>query len=290
MQNKARGQALAETLVVLAAMVPMVFLGFWVAKVADMQLATGAAARKIAYECARRATECEGATPQDMVSDARIHAFGTLGREVLTGDHPDDSTAGESSNPFWVDHKGAPLLVQFSDVSGAVATENFDATASLIKSQSIKGAVHSAAEIVSNLAGPGRFGFDTFGGLINAKVQTKIASDRAPLGKAGRLDPFPLTASRQVALLTDQWNATGANNGRADATQQRVNQGMRLPFVNKAGEDAAKLAYGLTIFNINAVDLLPNIEPSASTFKLHRTDVSVIPPDRVAPKPTPESP
>jgi hypothetical protein len=282
--RNSRGQALSETLVIMAALVPLVFLGFWVAKVADMQLATGAAAKKMAFECTRRATDCKSlqASP-DIVDAARIHAFGAPGREVLTADVASDQSEQIKKDPLWTDHKGRSLLVSFGDVSAAVNSERFDATASILRSQTLRNTTRSGLELVSNLAGPGHFGFDTFGGFVKGHAQIRIASDRGSYGQGARLDPFALTAHRHVAILTDQWNSTGANNGRPDSTQARVNQGSLLPLVGQAGEDAAQAAYALTRVNMGLMSRLL-VEPTANQFRFHRTDVSIVPADRVMKK------
>jgi hypothetical protein len=276
------GQALTEVLVILLAMVPMVFLGVWVAKVADMQLATGAAARKIAFECTRRTQNCKNLDANsDIVDATRLHQYGAYGREVLSNDSAQDENPATAKNPLWVDHKGRALLAQFSDISGSIENENFNATASILSSQKAAGIAKSGFDLVSNLAGPGHFGFDTFGGFIKGSAQVRIASQHPGFSQSNRLDPFALTARRQVAILTDQWNASGADNGRRDSTASRVDKGKLLPLVGSASETALKAAYGLTTINMNAARGLM-LEPSANKFRFHEADVSLIPPDRDA--------
>jgi hypothetical protein len=274
------GQALSEVLVITLALVPMVYLGTWVAKVADMQLSIGAAARKVAFECTRRVTSCYNLdTNSDIVDATRIHQFGAYGHQVSSHAIAQDDSLATKKNPLWVDHKGLPLLAQFSDVSGSIEKENFNATAAILNSQKATDSAKTGLDLISNLAGPGHFGFDTFGGFIKANIQVKIASKHLALGQGGRLDPFALTARRQVAILTDQWNASGADNGRSDSTAARVGQGKLLPIVGSASESALKAAYGLTIVNMNVARTLM-LEPNANKFKFHEVDVSLVPPDR----------
>jgi hypothetical protein len=275
-----QGQALAETLVVMSALVPMVFLGIWVAKVADIQMASGAAARKVAFECTRRLTDCNQLSANlDILDAARIHQFAKPGRDVLSNDIASDSDHQLKLNPLWSDHKGRPLIETYAAISGAVDPESLDGPLALLN-QSIQGTAKTGAQLLSNFAGPGHFGLDTFGGFIKARVQVKVASSFPALDKGDRLDPVPLVMHRQVAILTDQWNASGANNGRSDSTQFRVDQGKLLPLLGSYAEHGAKAAYGLTILNFNAAKLL-KIEADASKFRFHQVDVGLIPPDRV---------
>jgi hypothetical protein len=275
-----QGQALAETLVVMSALVPMVFLGIWVAKVADIQMASGAAARKVAFECVRRLADCNQLPANlDILDGARIHQFGKTGREVLSNDIASDSSEPLKVNPLWTDHKGRPLIETYAAVSAAISPEPLDGPLALLN-QPLKNKAKTGAELLSNFAGPSHFGLDTFGGFVKARLQVKLASNFPALGKGDRLDPIPLVMQRQVAILTDQWNATGANNGRSDSTQFRVEQGKLLPLVGSFGENAALAAYGLTILNFNAAKLL-QIEPGASKFRFHHVDVSLVPSDRV---------
>ena len=98
-----RGQSLAEVLVVTLALVPLVFLGIWLGKLADMQFATGAAARKVAFDCAIRREDCRDLhANSNIVDGVRRHQFAALGREVMSLDTPEDEIDATNGQPLWV--------------------------------------------------------------------------------------------------------------------------------------------------------------------------------------------
>ena len=274
-----RGQSLAEVLVVTLALVPLVFLGIWLGKLADMQFATGAAARKIAFDCAIRREDCRDLDANSNIVDAvRRHQFAALGREVMSLDTPEDEVDGTNGQPLWVSHGGRPLLAQFSDVGSGITTERLNAPGSHIASSNQRW-VADTANHLSNLAGPGHFGLDLYGGFVRAQVEIKTAQNFAALGDGARLDPFPLTLQRHVAILTDEWGASGVANGRADSLKSRADRGSALPIAGQVGETALGLAYSGVRGSMSFMNAI-SLERTAPLFRFHDLDVTILPPDR----------
>ena len=275
------GQSLAEVLVVTAALVPLVFLGIWLGKLADMQFATGAAARKIAFDCVIRREDCRDLDANSNLVDAvRRHQYAAPGREVMTLDTPEDEIDGANGQPLWVSHGGRPLLARFSDVGSGITTERLDAPGSHIASSNQRW-VTDTANHLSNLAGPGHFGLELYGGFVRAQVEAKTAQDFAALADGARLDPFPLTLQRHVAILTDEWGASGVANGRADSLKARADRGSTLPIAGQVGETALGLAYSGVRGSMSFMNAI-SLERTAPLFRFHDLDVKILPPDRKA--------
>jgi hypothetical protein len=273
------GQSLTETLVVSLALVPLLFLGIYIGKLADIQIANGAAARKLAFDCVQRREDCKNiGANADLVDASRRQFMTAPGREILSLDGLQDDPTADTTNPLWTTHKGTPLLEQFSNVSAQVTTNTLDAPGSHVAS-SAQSKVANATQHLSNIAGPGRFGFDLYGGFITAKVQTKLSQTAASFDTGARLDPFPLTMQRHVAILSDEWNASGATNGRADSTKRRVDQGQQLYLIGPVAEAALSVAYSGTRAGMAVMDAI-SLEKNTRLFRWHDVDVSIIPSDR----------
>ena len=282
------GQSLIEVLVVTLALIPLVFLGIWLGKLADMQFSTGAAARKIAFDCAIRREDCRDlAANSNIVDGVRRHQLSALGREVMSLDALEDEVGSDSGQPLWVSHGGKQLLGKFSDVGASISNERLNAPGSHLAGSN-QGWVSNVAEHLSNFAGPGHFGLDLYGGFIRAQVEVKTAQDFSAMGEGGRIDPFPLTLQRHVAILGDEWTASGIANGRDDSVKARADRGSTLPIGGQVAESALGIAYGgvrASMFLMNAISL----ERTASEFRFHDPDVRILPPDR-KPNATPATP
>ncbi len=278
-RQKQTGQSLIETLVVSMALVPLLFLGIYVGKVADIQMANGAAARKLAFDCVQRREDCRDLNAHtDLVDSTRRQFMSAPGREILSLDGLEDEAKTATSNPLWSTHSGVALLEQFSDVSAQISNNKLIAPASHLDKHGQK-QVSNVGNHLSNLAGPGRFDLDLYGGFITAKVQTKLSQTAASFDKGARLDPFPLTMQRHVAILSDEWNASGANNGRADSVKVRVDRGQQLYLIGPVAEAALKVAYSGTRLGMSIMDSI-SLEKNTNQFKWHDVDVSIVPPDR----------
>jgi hypothetical protein len=274
------GQSLAEVLVITLALLPLLVFGIWIGKVGDIQLSTGAAARKLAFDCVQRRDDCQDlqASP-DPVDVIRKNFFSHFDREVMSLDGLDDQATNLTANPLWRDRQGSPLIANFSDVSAQTKVQSLNAPGSHMQNSNQKW-VADAAEHLSNFAGPGHFGLQLYGGFISARVQVKISQDAPSYENGGRLDVFPLTMQRHVALLGDEWNSTGTDSGRTDSTLYRVNQGKQLPIAGSVGDAALSLAYSGTRAGMSFMNNVMSLESSASRFRWNQVDVGIIPPDR----------
>ena len=126
-RTRAHGQALVELLVAMIALLPLFFGMAWLAKVLDMQQATIAAARALAFECTVRLDACrdaEGHPELAVETRRRFFAAHHLGLRS------DDAAAGEPGvaerNAMWVDRFGKALLERFEDVTVSVGPARFD--------------------------------------------------------------------------------------------------------------------------------------------------------------------
>jgi hypothetical protein len=148
-----KGQSLTETLVVSLALVPLLFLGIYIGKLADIQIANGAAARKLAFDCVQRREDCKDISAHADLVDASRRQFMTApGREILSLDGLQDEATEETTNPLWTTRTGSPLLEKFSNVSAQVTTNTLDAPGSRVSSSG-QSKVSNAAEHLSNIAG-----------------------------------------------------------------------------------------------------------------------------------------
>jgi hypothetical protein len=269
------GQSLAECLVVCLALVPLFYLGIWLGKLVDLQLSTGEAAKKLAFECATRREDCKdiGANP-NLVDALRVHQFSKQGREVLSLDSVADAPTDQTQEPLWSDHKGAPLLVKFSDVGAQTQNQVLNAPGAIIAGSNQRW-VTNGLHLVSRVAGPDRFNLPIFDGFIRGAAQVNVSSDRVSIVSPARLDPIALSIRRQVALLTDEWGASGADNGRTDSIKQRVDEGSKLPIIEPV-INAGYLGVRAAMQLMNQISL----EHTATDFRFREIDVSKLPPDR----------
>ncbi len=282
------GQSLVETLVISLALVPILFLGVWLGKLADIQLANGAAARQLAFDCVQQRAECKQLSSHPgLVDRARIQHMTAPGREVLSNDHLDSESASSMKNPLWTDRRGNPMIEDFSHVTAKVVDEKLHAPASHMANSNQKYVV-DAIDHLSNIAGPGRFNLSLFGGFQVTTVQTKVSQSAPSLAAGERLDFIPLTLQRKVAILGDAWTSTGAENGRPDSTKVRVDQGAQLPFGSWT-ESALSWFYAGTRGAMTVMDAI-GLEANTSGFKLHRYDPTAVPYDRTPDRTPPAKP
>lgn len=274
-KHRASGQSLVETLVVCLALVPLVYLGVWLGRVADIQLATGNAARLLAFDCVYRFQQCQDLTASpDLVERVRVHAMSNDRREVLSMDQLENTPSIHQSKPLW-EHRGQHLLEKFSDVAGANQKESFDGPAGIIAGRN-NTAVVDVTEHLSNLAGPGRFGLAIYDGFQKSFVQATLSPSAPSLTQGQRLDVIPLQLTRHVALLSDGWTSTGAKNGRADSTAVRVAQGQQLPIASAALEQLLRASYSGTRAAMRLAQGL-GLEDQGDQFNWHEIDVTVLP-------------
>ena len=286
------GQALLELLVAMLAIVPVFFGVAWLARMQDMQQATIAAARALAFECTVRAQECSAAAQGHGESgggaqngqSAQSEKFAAELRKRLfaaprAGLRSDDNAAGEvnasNGNALWVDRTGKPLLERFEDVSIEIAPVRFNSPFAFAGGQGER-SFPGAVRLLSELGGPGRFGLDLEAGFIDARVQVDVARSRPNDGWLRRMTAMPITLRARLSILTDAWTASGPYGNAPDSVQTRVDAGARLP-----GVEPALRAAWLPVRALLGTGALLGFESRASEFKPYQIDVDLVPPDRL---------
>lgn len=271
-----QGQALIEALVAASALVPLLLLVVLLGKFQSMQQATIAASRTLAFECTVRPEDCREASARvALAEEARRRHFGRIDREILTDDVLDDASPEDERNALWSDRRGRALLERYADVSIAVAPSRFDAG----RSTAIGRAAGDAGSLLDRLAGPSRFGLSIDDGLAVSEVLVRVSPGETDNGNLRRLDSLPLVMRARTALLSDAWNASGPYGGAAHTVQSRVEAGQRVDAVHEA---AFRAGYQLTLWSMRLMDAA-GLEPRASSFRPHETDVDRVPADRIAP-------
>jgi hypothetical protein len=270
-RHRQRGQALVELTVAVLALVPLYFGIAWVARVLDVQHATLAAARALAFECTVRPDACAApAAHPELALETRLRHF--AGHAVALRSDAVDTGAREA---FWVDRRGEPLLERLDDVTIDVARLRFDSP--LAFAGGLGGSFSGAVRTLSTLAGPGRFGFELDGGFVEARVRARVAPGRPEDGWVRRLTAMPLVMSARTAILTDAWNASGPYGEAPDSVESRVAAGSRLPGVQPAVD-----AGWLPVRGLLAIGAALGVESSAELLRWHEIDVDLVPPDRLA--------
>jgi hypothetical protein len=260
-------------------LVPLVLLVVWLGKVGSIRQATIAASRTLAFECTVRIDACADAASLGQLADeVRRRSFSRGDAPILSLERlPDLAPAGER-NPLWVDRGNRPLIERFGDIGARIETAPFDAGLSLATSRS-GGIVGNAGQVLSELAGPGRFGLEIERGLVDARVQANVSAGRAQDHFARQLDSIPLQVKARTAVLTDAWTAVGPYGGDPRTVESRVDRGKRLLSAYEATLDAR---YALTRGFIGLMDTI-GLEPAGSAFRYHEADVDIVPADRIAP-------
>ena len=274
--GRARGQALTETLVAAMVLVPLLLLVVWLGKVMSVRQSTIAASRILAFECAARPDDCARATAHpELVEELRRRAFSRVDAPILTAERIGDDPVAAERNPLWVNRRNRPLLEKFSDIGARIDIESFDAGLSLATSRG-GGGVPNVVQLLSNLAGPGRFGLGIGQGLVSANVQVNLSAQQGATSFLTQLDSIALRVQGRTAILTDAWNATGPYGADARTVQSRVGQGKALLPAYEATLDARYLPTRGFMGLMGAIGL----EPSAGAFRYHDADVDLVPPDR----------
>ena len=280
-RRRARGQALVETLVAMIAVLPLLFGVAWVAKLVDLQQSTQQAARALAFECTVRPAACTPDGADAFSGETRRRFFAAHRFGIRSADEAAGPAGADERRASWVDRRGRPLLERFEDVDAGIAHERFDSPLAFAGGAGDR-AFPGAVRVLSELAGPGRFGLELQGGLVDARVRARTARDGPADGWVARMSPVPLTLRANVALLVDAWNASGPYGPEPDTVETRVASGAELPLVDPL-IDAGWLA----VRGLLAVAGALRIEPAARDLRWHETDVDLVPPDRLPGPPRP---
>lgn len=261
------GQSLIEGLVGLMAMVPLLMGVIGLARLIDLQQATVSAAREAAFECTVMPAGCPVGPGPD---PAALTAF------------------SRDSRALWRDAAGQTLPLDRQTIQTQWEALRFDtpfAFAGGTASQSVPGAVH----LLSNLAGPGRFGLSLDGGLSRAQVVVALPAWRiGGLGSTierGSTPMVPLRIEAKLAVLSDDWMARSPEGAAADSVRTRVEAGQRVP-----GVDAALRAGWWPIRGLLQLAAWVGLESSAERFTPYVIDVDRVPPDRLGLSPWPRPP
>ena len=285
-KRRESGQALIETLVCAAALLPLLIGAIYIAKLQTVQMATIAASRALAFECQISVDACADLqNNSSLLDEIRRRHFMHPATPLESNQQADDSASDNDKQVLWTTRSGQSLLASYADVGFRVDADVLNAGSGNAGRVGASVAAN-AINIVSNLAGPGRFGLNWQGGLIDAKVQTSLSKGQSVNAFLMSLDPIALDIKAHTATLTDSWNASSARGTEKGSTQSRVDLGKQLPLL----EPVVDGLYAATRAFIIVNDAL-GFEPDGSKFKYHEVDVTVIPADRkpgyVAPNATP---
>ncbi len=269
-----RGQALIEALVAGLVLVPLMLLVILLGKVQSMQQATIGAARALAFECTVRPDDCaDPAARAVLAEDVRRRHFGRIDREIFSNDVLAADAPAAERHPLWTDRRARALLERPTDVTISVHRSAFDAG----RNTAVGRAAGDAAAVLDQLAGPGRFGLSLGDGLFVTDVAVDVSPGQAGNEALSRLDSLPLRLQERTAILTDAWNASGPYGSDEHTVQSRVQRGQRVDVVH---ETAFRAGYQLTLWALRLMDLA-GLEPKASSFRPHETDVDRVPGDRI---------
>lgn len=291
-----RGQALVETLVVAIALVPLAVLVVLLGKYQSMQSATVAASRSLAFDCAARPQTCADPAAAGWLAESlRTRHFERPDSAIDSG-----RATGGSTHPLWRDRAGRPLLEQLSDVGAAVSLREFNAglntaigrasaadvsgigvptRAGFPASGAFGGAVPAApgaADLLNRLAGPARFGLAINEGLLDARVEVRVAASHAGTQGFAQLDPMALTMRARTAILSDAWGASGPH-GDVASVDSRTEPGARLDTLR---ETRISAGYQLTRWTLDLMGAT-GMEPFARDFQYHGGDPDAVPLDRI---------
>jgi hypothetical protein len=274
------GQALVETLVASIVLLPLLLLAMYLGKLQTIQQSTLAASRSLAFECQISFDACAKmtgatATSTELGDELRRRHFMSTSVGVNSNEYASDSASTNERQSLWKDHRGNSLLGSYADIGFRVDPDVFNAGSGIVGSSGSKIA-NNAMDLVSNIAGPARFGLDWQGGLIDAKVQAQLSKSNPASALVANLDPIPLTMRSHTAILTNAWNASSPDGSEASSTQTRVDQGKKLLLIETVIDAMYSPTQALIQFAEGA-----KLETNGSSFKYHEVDVRKIPADRL---------
>lgn len=274
--HPARGQALVEALFACLVLVPLAVLVVLLGKFQSMQSSTIAASRTLAFECTVRPQDCTSPAARARLADeTRTRHFAAIDRELLSLDAIDDSAPAPERNALWVDRRGRSLLERYGDVDVTLSSPHFGAG----RSTALGRAAAGSAALLDHVAGPGRFGLSMDGGLVDARVEVRLSPGETGNAGFARLDSLPLMMRAKTAVLTDAWAASGPRGPGDASVRARVAAGSRVDAVHEA---QFAIGYQLTRWSLGLMDVA-GLEPAASSFRPHDTDVDRVPADRIGP-------
>ncbi|MDO4904526.1 MAG: hypothetical protein Q4A16_03085 [Lautropia sp.] len=277
------GQAMTETLVIAAAVLPFLLAVPLLAKYQDIRHASVAASRTVAFECATRPQYCaDGQVAHEMVDRIRRRHFGRQDIDLHSHDTVVNQDVDQESHRFWRNPDGRPMIARFEDVSVNVVQRDSDALRSAHRMipahvwQAVSGGGGSAQQArstgarssgsgfnrlstaASKVAGPDAFGLALHGGLVTAQVQARVPLHPRLAEALGSGAGHELNFGGRLVILTDGWNASSAKGSESSSLQSRVEQGRRLPSMRRLA-DLNALVVGRGLADLMA--RLPGSDP-----------------------------
>lgn len=253
MRRNASGQALMETLVAMLAFIPLLMCMVWLARLIDHQQITLMAVREAAFQCVGGSAACSDRpavlpTSLEQLSQAR--------------------------RVPWADPSGRSGRSSIPEMQVSRESLRFDAPLAFVGG-SAQRVIPGALSLLSELAGPARFGLDLESGLVRTTVLVRSGSNAqvAPSGWAAVFGAWRLEA--RLALLTDDWMARSPEGDSADTVRSRVERGQQLPGLEPVVRAGWWPVRGL----LQIADWL-GLESGAKHFSPGQIDVDLLPPDR----------
>ncbi len=114
--------------------------------------------------------------------------------------------------------------------------------------------------------------------MADAQVHARVSPSEVGNETFARLDSLPLAMRARTVVLSDAWYASGPDGGDAHSVRTRVGAGSRVDPLHEA---QFALGYRLTRWAVDLMDLA-GLEPAASSFRWHDSDVDRVPADRIA--------
>jgi hypothetical protein len=252
-QNRQRGQALTEFVVMCLVLVPLFVLLPMLGKYIDINHATIKASRYVAWERAVGRTNDVG----EIARETRRRYFSRSDVAIKGRDGASDKL---DVNPLWVDSRNNPMLRSYDDVaialaSGANPNGGWDGLSSDIRR---KFNLHPT-------------------GIVVGKVQADIgnaSTDAAPVSRLAAT--MAMRFQSRTAIIGDVWAARDATEvehktrGGSSVSDSNVPQ---LAIVGSLGANALGVA-GVFM-----------LEPAVSQFDVQTVKPDIVPDSRLAPYP-----
>ncbi|MYN29167.1 hypothetical protein [Duganella levis] len=217
------GQALAEFLVLAAALVPLYLLLPVIAKYQDVASQVAMASRYVTFEAmTRNDVQSSWKTPAELAGEVRRRFFGNANAPIKTGDVAGNFLAHQ--NLFWRGPDGAALIADFnSDVAVSFGPDqkatHDDGFTPANDGKPFNGIVASSVGIHT----AEKLGLESRG-IYTANVTVRLANMPAGLTAYKPLDSIDLTLSRHTSVVIDGWAAKSPAQ-----VQSRLDSGVLVP-------------------------------------------------------------
>jgi hypothetical protein len=215
-----RGQSTVEFVVLALVLVPFVISLTLLGRYLDVMNATEQASRYVAFEGMARNSSSSWKTDTELAEEVRRRFFSNSDSSIKTADTAGDFAAHR--NPLWTDHRGRPLLDDFSEqVAVQTRVEG-------------RNAIAAARPLAESFNLPDQ---NWYTGTVT--VRPRNVPGFAPF------DALNLNVQRRTVLLADAWTArnTGDVRSRIEGStlafpsgelRQRLNQ--PLPLMDLIGD------------------------------------------------------